>query len=77
VVSRRLHPDQLIDDVAAVACLALGETRCVRHRYRDLFRTHLGLDPLSCSIDANCAPRPGGISTSPSTTPTATPGSNC
>lgn len=44
-------PDQLIDDVAAVACLALGETRCVRHRYRDLFRTRLGLDPLSCSID--------------------------
>lgn len=44
-------PDQLIDDVAAVACLALGETRCVRHRYRDLFRTRLGLDPLSCSVD--------------------------
>jgi elongation factor P--beta-lysine ligase len=43
--------DQLIDDVAALACLALGETRCVRHRYRDLFRTRLGLDPLRCSID--------------------------
>ncbi|MBL8396472.1 MAG: EF-P lysine aminoacylase GenX [Candidatus Accumulibacter sp.] len=45
-------PDQLIDDVAALARLALGQLGCVRHRYRDLFRTHLDLDPLTCSGDA-------------------------
>jgi lysyl-tRNA synthetase class 2 len=41
--------DELIDDVAAVARLALGEVDCVRHRYRDLFRSHLDLDPLNCN----------------------------
>jgi elongation factor P--beta-lysine ligase len=45
-------PDQLIDEVAAIACIALGETTTVRHRYRDLFRAHLDLDPLCCPIDA-------------------------
>ena len=45
-------PDQLIDEVAAIACIALGETATVRHRYRDLFRAHLDLDPLCCPIDA-------------------------
>jgi lysyl-tRNA synthetase class 2 len=44
--------DQLIAEVAAIAGLALGEQTCVRHRYRDLFRTHLALDPLTCSSDA-------------------------
>ncbi|MBP9805755.1 MAG: EF-P lysine aminoacylase GenX [Candidatus Accumulibacter sp.] len=44
--------DQLIDEVAAVARLALGEQRSQRHRYRDLFRTHLGVDPLRCSLAA-------------------------
>jgi len=40
--------DELIDDVAAVACLALGELNVSRHRYRDLFRAHLNIDPLTC-----------------------------
>ncbi len=44
--------DQLIDEVAAVARLALGEKRSQRHRYRDLFRVHLGVDPLRCSVAA-------------------------
>jgi lysyl-tRNA synthetase class 2 len=42
-------PDQLIDEVAAIACLALGETTTVRHRYRDLFRAHLDLDPADAA----------------------------
>ncbi len=46
-----LTPERLIDDVAAIARIALGETACVCHRYRDLFRAHLDLDPLTCSID--------------------------
>ncbi|MEF8698512.1 MAG: EF-P lysine aminoacylase EpmA [Candidatus Accumulibacter sp. UW26] len=43
---------QLIAEVAAIAALALGEQVSVCHRYRDLFRTHLALDPLTCSNDA-------------------------
>jgi len=42
--------DQLIDDVANIADIALGEQKIARHRYRDLFRTHLQLDPLTCDI---------------------------
>lgn len=41
---------QLIDDVAAIARIALGDIKTVRHRYRELFRMHLQLDPLTCDI---------------------------
>ncbi|MCM8595894.1 EF-P lysine aminoacylase EpmA [Accumulibacter sp.] len=40
--------DQLIEEVAAIARLALGDLPVERRRYRDLFRVHLGLDPLTC-----------------------------
>jgi len=43
--------DQLIDDVATVARIAVGDIKTVRHRYRDLFRTHLQLDPLTCDTN--------------------------
>lgn len=43
--------DELIDDVAAVARLALGNLPCERLRYREIFREHLNVDPLSCEID--------------------------
>jgi lysyl-tRNA synthetase class 2 len=42
--------DQLIDDVAAIARLALGELASVRYRYRELFRRYLDLDPLTCHL---------------------------
>ena len=42
--------DQLIDDVAAIARIALGELKTARHRYRDLFRSCLQLDPLTCDL---------------------------
>ncbi|HNC51161.1 MAG TPA: EF-P lysine aminoacylase EpmA [Accumulibacter sp.] len=45
-------PDRLIDEVAAIARIALGEIGIVCRSYRDLFRTHFGLDPLSCSLDS-------------------------
>jgi lysyl-tRNA synthetase class 2 len=45
-------PDQLIAEVATIARLALGETGCVSHRYRDLFRSISRLDPLTCSTEA-------------------------
>lgn len=44
--------DELIDDVAAVARLALGNLRCERVRYRELFRGYLDVDPLTCEIHA-------------------------
>ena len=40
--------DQLIDDVANIAHIALGDIKIARHRYRDLFRTYLNVDPLTC-----------------------------
>jgi len=40
--------DELIDDVATVARIALGDLAMTRYRYRDLFRTHLNIDPLTC-----------------------------
>jgi lysyl-tRNA synthetase class 2 len=42
--------DDLVDDVAAIARIAVGDMKTVRHRYRDLFRTHLQLDPLTCDL---------------------------
>lgn len=42
--------DQLINDVASVARLAVGNVKMTQHRYRELFRTHLQLDPLSCNV---------------------------
>jgi lysyl-tRNA synthetase class 2 len=45
-------PEELMAEVATVARLALGELGCVHHRYRDLFRQHLALDPLTCSSAA-------------------------
>lgn len=43
--------DELIDDVASVARIALGDLTMTRYRYRDLFRTHLNIDPLTCDTD--------------------------
>lgn len=45
-------PEQLMAEVATIARLALGDVGCVSHRYRDLFRQHVGLDPLTCSTEA-------------------------
>lgn len=42
--------EQLIDEVAAIVRLALGNLPSEQHRYRDLFRRHLGLDPLNCDL---------------------------
>jgi lysyl-tRNA synthetase class 2 len=44
--------DQLIDEVAAIARFAVGDIKLERHRYRDLFRAHLHLDPLTCEVAA-------------------------
>ncbi|TXI74917.1 MAG: elongation factor P lysine(34) lysyltransferase, partial [Dokdonella sp.] len=42
--------EQLIDDVTAIATLALGTKTRRRYRYRELFRVHLGLDPLTSPV---------------------------
>ncbi len=45
-------PEQLIDDVTAIARIALGNLPSRHHRYRDLFHTHFAIDPLTCGREA-------------------------
>lgn len=47
--------EQLIAEVAAIASLALGDKARRCFRYRELFRAHLDLDPLTCEVAALAA----------------------